>query len=283
MRRPNFYLRKKLGNMPVVIGDRILDAIDNAPDGFYFTDYKDFVIAPPAEEFFVEYKTKFHDSEESLIICTHISVFSADIDNPIVQSTLSKVSNDLNHPVDDFLCLLILTIFYTDKAREKMVYGLGTFSIALDKRGYVIRGQNNECMWFNEETDENTREIYANEMHIILYILSLLSCRSQIELAPAPFSRQQRRQMERNGEDPTVYKVLKVKAGKKYPALERLLSGQAPIADKRLHLVRGHFKHYDNLFGKYEGVFYWEPHYRGNEAVGKVDKDYEVEIPDNLK
>lgn len=47
----------------------------------------------------------------------------------------------------------------------------------------------------------------------------------------------------------------------------------------RLHFCRGHFKEYtsDNpLFGKLTGLYWWQPHVRGNKELGVVHKDYRV-------
>jgi hypothetical protein len=49
--------------------------------------------------------------------------------------------------------------------------------------------------------------------------------------------------------------------------------------DRRVHLCKGHFKTYtkDNpLFGKYIGLYWWQPHVRGNIKKGVVVKDYKL-------
>jgi len=50
----------------------------------------------------------------------------------------------------------------------------------------------------------------------------------------------------------------------------------------RQHWCRGHFKHYTEekpLFGKYTGLYFWEPHLRGDSKRGFADKDYEYVPP----
>jgi hypothetical protein len=44
------------------------------------------------------------------------------------------------------------------------------------------------------------------------------------------------------------------------------------------HMVRGHFKRYNNLFGSIAGVWFWRPHVRGKGIPEK--RDYEVFAPD---
>lgn len=50
----------------------------------------------------------------------------------------------------------------------------------------------------------------------------------------------------------------------------------------RIHFCRGHFKEYTKenpLFGKLTGLYWWQPHVRGNKRKGIVMKDYKI-IPD---
>jgi hypothetical protein len=46
-----------------------------------------------------------------------------------------------------------------------------------------------------------------------------------------------------------------------------------------LHICRGHFKDYRQrgLFGKYQGLFWWDAHVRGKSDTGVVVKDYHVQ------
>jgi hypothetical protein len=48
-----------------------------------------------------------------------------------------------------------------------------------------------------------------------------------------------------------------------------------------LHICRGHFKDYRQrgLFGKYQGLFWWDAHIRGRSSEGVVIKDYSVQRP----
>jgi hypothetical protein len=48
----------------------------------------------------------------------------------------------------------------------------------------------------------------------------------------------------------------------------------------RIHLCRGHFKHYTQenpLFGKLTGMYWWQPHVRGQNKDGIIMKDYSVD------
>lgn len=52
-----------------------------------------------------------------------------------------------------------------------------------------------------------------------------------------------------------------------------------PSSHNRIHLCRGHFKEYTEehpLFGKLTGLYWWQPHVRGQNKEGIVMKDYKV-------
>jgi len=55
---------------------------------------------------------------------------------------------------------------------------------------------------------------------------------------------------------------------------------------QRLHFQRGHFKQYmeDNkLFGKHTGLYWWQPHLRGTNKDGFVDKEYHINNEKEIK
>jgi hypothetical protein len=50
-----------------------------------------------------------------------------------------------------------------------------------------------------------------------------------------------------------------------------------------LHICRGHFKDYRDgrgLFGKYQGLYWWEDQIRGNTENGTIIKDYKINLPE---
>lgn len=52
-----------------------------------------------------------------------------------------------------------------------------------------------------------------------------------------------------------------------------------PLSHNRVHLCRGHFKEYTKehpLFGKLTGIYWWQPHARGQNKNGIVIKDYNI-------
>lgn len=52
-----------------------------------------------------------------------------------------------------------------------------------------------------------------------------------------------------------------------------------PLYHNRVHLCRGHFKEYTEdkpLFGKCTGLYWWQPHVRGQNKDGIIVKDYNI-------
>lgn len=86
---------------------------------------------------------------------------------------------------------------------------------------------------------------------------------------------------QKRGHEPlSVYKVLRITpmgSGRSDGA------GEGKHASPSMHIRRGHFKHYNEgnglLFGKYEGVYWWEQRLVGNRTQGTVQKEYEVLVP----
>lgn len=73
-----------------------------------------------------------------------------------------------------------------------------------------------------------------------------------------------------------VYKTLHIEP------MQRALRLSAPAGTPfktRLHLCRGHFKDYRGdkaLFGKHQGLFWWDMHVRGTIKRGVIVKDYDI-------
>jgi hypothetical protein len=91
---------------------------------------------------------------------------------------------------------------------------------------------------------------------------------------------------------PIAHALQKARASKGKPALYRhytlliepmrkVIAGATPgghLSAKALHICRGHFKDYRDhgLFGRNHGMYWWGMHARGDAAVGKVEKTYDV-------
>jgi hypothetical protein len=106
--------------------------------------------------------------------------------------------------------------------------------------------------------------------------LKLLNCKNiSTEVIKAPEALNKKRR--KNGKQEIFdYRILNVTMpGKKQGYREQ----NEPLSHNRVHLCRGHFKEYTQehpLFGKYTGLYWWQPHVRGQNKEGIVMKDYNV-------
>lgn len=114
----------------------------------------------------------------------------------------------------------------------------------------------------------------ASLAHIALL---LLNCKNVVtEKISAPTALNKKR-MRSNKQPLLDYHILKIAI----PASRKSNHGASEaLYHNRVHLCRGHFKEYtqDNpLFGKFTGLYWWQPHVRGQNKDGIVIKDYEIQ------
>jgi hypothetical protein len=121
-----------------------------------------------------------------------------------------------------------------------------------------------------EDNDNGYLSLFQN-------CIKLLNCKNiQTEKIPAPAKLNKKR--VKSGKQPIFdYHVLNLvlPSNKKRGYQEQ----SVPLSHNRIHLCRGHFKEYTKehpLFGKYTGLYWWEPSVRGQNRDGIVMKDYSV-------
>ncbi|MFH1691830.1 MAG: hypothetical protein ABIC68_04595 [Candidatus Omnitrophota bacterium] len=117
-----------------------------------------------------------------------------------------------------------------------------------------------------------------NWIKILEKLLILLNCKNIIAektLAPERLNKKRRKAGKQELFD---YHVLNVVI----PSKKKKSSEKAePLSHNRVHLCRGHFKEYTiekPLFGKLTGLYWWQPHVRGQNKKGIVIKDYVVNL-----
>jgi hypothetical protein len=133
----------------------------------------------------------------------------------------------------------------------------------------------------HDETD-TTRHVLNLTGGVLIHTISVMNAANIITedegLVSDGIGRKTR---ERENTPTNTYRVLKIKKqGKKAQRLPQIGSGD----EKRLHIVRGHFKHYGEdgrglFLGKYKRTIYCPYHLRGNPERGVSDHDYRVESP----
>ncbi len=115
------------------------------------------------------------------------------------------------------------------------------------------------------------------ELTLLQSAILLLNTKNIIteEHHPPEKLNKKRRQLGR--QELFTYKTLNVVL----PSPSRSSSGSSKTdIHQRIHLCRGHFKEYTTenpLFGKHTGLYWWQPHVRGQNKDGIVMKEYEIE------
>ena len=119
--------------------------------------------------------------------------------------------------------------------------------------------------------------------HTVMWrTLSMLNCRN-VELVDETGKHGPRAKWLRRMKQPEIkYHVLKVQVGRPRKLREGDDESGAAGAGKALHVCRGHFRTYDEnspgLFGRLHGRYWIPQHARGDEKLGEVKKDYQVEV-----
>lgn len=128
-------------------------------------------------------------------------------------------------------------------------------------------------------TDEIRRFLNEDigDLSTIATALQLLNCKNiSTEKIYAPLALNKKRR--KNGKQEIFdYHVLNVvvPSNNKRGYQEK----STPLSHNRVHLCRGHFKEYTTehpLFGKYTGLYWWQPSVRGQNKDGIVMKDYNI-------
>jgi hypothetical protein len=112
--------------------------------------------------------------------------------------------------------------------------------------------------------------------------LSFLHCKN-VDLTQSGTVKRQRKKRQ-EGEPKVKIYTLQIEPIRKI--LEDAGSKKTGIK-QALHICRGHFKDFSKgkgLFGKYQGMYWWEAQVRGNAALGFIAKDYQIDSgqPANL-
>lgn len=105
--------------------------------------------------------------------------------------------------------------------------------------------------------------------------LLLLNCRNIGTIKIKPDIPLNTKRLKSKKQPLFTYHVLTIKEENKQESVKSIGSG----LHNRIHFCRGHFKQFTEeapLFGKYTGLYWWQPHLRGQNVDGFVAKDYKV-------
>lgn len=128
-------------------------------------------------------------------------------------------------------------------------------------------------------TEEEFKDLEKTGLQVTSYFLAFLKILTCKNITQEVISPVQTRQMRRHGHKELYsYRILNVKPFGNHKTAESYFDSKE---HNRVHFCRGHFKQFyptKPLFGKLTGLYWWEPHLRGQDTSGFVDKDYEVKI-----
>jgi len=135
---------------------------------------------------------------------------------------------------------------------------------------YIKKFNGDSCLHFGE------LEIVKNQMiNDVLKFINLLNCSNIEYIKSDPYSFNKQKSRRKKGKLPLLsYKTLVINSNK---FIKITGNKKEPIYSNRIHLCRGHFKNFTTklLFGKYSGLYWWQPSVRGNNKEGVVMKRYE--------
>ena len=148
----------------------------------------------------------------------------------------------------------------------------------------VKTGKNSQYFFWNTEIDPSLQEIFfgafCEQVSSLVAFSRLLSCKNVYTQDINPPEKVNKKRI-RSGKLPLFsYKVLCLNP------LEKMVhapswSNRNPTDHNRIHYCRGHFKEFTSerpLLGKYTGLYWWQPHIRGQNRNGMIVKDYAIEV-----
>lgn len=124
------------------------------------------------------------------------------------------------------------------------------------------------------------RETALDNSHsVILHALRFINCRN-VQIVEHKHPEKLQKARTRNGKLPFVeYKRIAINPINPANRHVYKLSGHSG-AKQRFHICRGHFKDYSDgkgLFGKVNGVFWWDASVKGSDSLGVIRNSYAIE------
>lgn len=134
---------------------------------------------------------------------------------------------------------------------------------------------------FDARHPDFTHQEYAAGLAIELWpawlTLGWMNCRNSGLETVTPPNRILRKRVRRGQPLGLDYKRIVIEEATR-KALAR--NRESTISSQRLHIVRGHMKHYTAerpLFGKLTGNYWWHQQMRGDAALGRINHEYHVQ------
>jgi len=268
----------------VILADNVLTAVDESPDNQFWKDAGDFIIAPPFETMLIEGRS----AKTGISYLTQLEILE-----PERARSFIKSQRPGSIKIPDIAKWVYAIRCFVDKGKGMQSIPGSTF-VSVDEHGKSLSRESFDTIILPidvpylrqmQMSREDISVITGNIVSFTFYVISLMNCKN-VEKVETWFPRAEQRRLKKaiGGQPKNSYYILQVKRSKRQQAaIDTQLGEKLDEAQRRQHIVRGHFKVYTEespLFGKYIGMWYWEPALRGNAALGVIDKDYEVDMPD---
>lgn len=287
-----------------LVPDSVLFHIQNVRDYYmehmekshHMSSYK--MVKLPFERIVFSYDHKFIKLKDTTSTMRHVNVAMREMDVPDFFSFTRSQAQFIEQQVAE--TMVVVQRINPDTIIEATIHVdggklPGNWFVFVDKTGQVLTDEATKLGWLWIRNGRDTQfimEELPSELRdtlesmvcrhgcIGLTALQFLNCKN-VEVLDNPPSRQQRRAAERaNQKPPVTYKTLVI-----HPMSRKRVTVKNPDGSARhgvsLHIVRGHLRDYRQGAGlgrnHAHGLFWCEPHLRGSEEHGRVEKDYEVE------
>jgi hypothetical protein len=256
-------------------------------------------LAPPFPCAFYEYKIEpsmydvmFNDAEEGrprLFDTAGVLIRSVDAQEVLNVAPDVACFLEESRPGVSPKWVLIITLF-TRRSADRDVYGPSELlMLAIGEDGQATNrlrsrpwGINDKC--YDQLSDQRLMELGSPGRAILPAFLatSFLHCRNVTTQEHVPPPKLSKAFQRRHGRPLIQFRTLAIEPMKE--VLRREGQVQTSGLKHALHLCRGHFKDYRNsggLFGKHQGLFWWDMHARGTLDQGAVVKDYAIKLPES--
>jgi hypothetical protein len=139
---------------------------------------------------------------------------------------------------------------------------------------YPMSASDKQLPW---DTALECRADDQRDLYVLNAALLLLNCKNIETEDNQPPSKLNRKRSKNGKQELFTYKTLVLRL----PSNRKQTHGNDDVNNNitRIHLCRGHFKIFTEdapLFGRYTGLYWWDPHVRGDKTKGLVVKDYIV-------
>lgn len=263
-------------SLPVFIADELWRGIDESPDRDWINaDFPN--IAPPFPSFLIEARSSSDKDFFAGLLFTDFTEEPFALPSGLTPPPLPKLK-DMHGDVR--WRLAFSAVRYLDR-RLQWLPVVGFMHIAedgtwLDESAQIPMFTDGRYI---RRTDEARRWVdeACNYIPFALLTLSMLHCKNIEIVENVPPAKLSQRAKKDYGVPLHITKTLAVRPTKRVSENPGKLDSPRSLAAQ--HIVRGHFKEFTDeapLFGKWTGMYWWEPAVRGKAERGKVEKQYKV-------